>query len=90
MVPSDPFVRTVHPEKLLPCTHANITHLNLSAWKEPDTGRKNKTACALRFTIPDIQSYTHTVTVYFVYFIDHNTNFVFNELSVFHWPSLSL
>ncbi|KAM9495180.1 eosinophil peroxidase [Clarias gariepinus] len=37
MVPSDPFVRTVHPEKLLPCTHANITHLNLSAWKEPDT-----------------------------------------------------
>ncbi|TSK13447.1 Eosinophil peroxidase [Bagarius yarrelli] len=37
LVPSDPFTRTLHPDKLLPCTHMNITHLNLSAWKEPDT-----------------------------------------------------
>ncbi|XP_053496888.1 eosinophil peroxidase [Ictalurus furcatus] len=42
LVPSDPFVRTLRPDKLLPCTHTNITHLNLSAWKEPDTGRRNR------------------------------------------------
>ncbi|KAK1789702.1 hypothetical protein P4O66_015601, partial [Electrophorus voltai] len=37
LVPLDAFIRTLHPEQLLPCTHPNITHLNLSAWKEPDT-----------------------------------------------------
>ncbi|KAG9280811.1 eosinophil peroxidase-like [Astyanax mexicanus] len=37
LVPSDPFSRTLHPDQLLPCTHTNITHFNLSAWKEPDT-----------------------------------------------------
>ncbi|XP_076847006.1 eosinophil peroxidase [Brachyhypopomus gauderio] len=37
LVPLDAFARTLHPEQLLPCTHPNITHLNLSAWKEPDT-----------------------------------------------------
>ncbi|XP_062859634.1 eosinophil peroxidase [Trichomycterus rosablanca] len=36
LVPSDPFVRTSYPDQLLPCTHTNITHLNPSAWKEPD------------------------------------------------------
>ncbi|XP_060770521.1 thyroid peroxidase isoform X6 [Neoarius graeffei] len=42
LVPSDPFVRTDHPDQLLPCAHTNITHFNLSAWKEPDTGRRKK------------------------------------------------
>lgn len=42
LVPSDPFVRTLRPDKLLPCTHTNITHLNLSAWKEPDSGRRKR------------------------------------------------
>ncbi|KAL7857629.1 hypothetical protein AOLI_G00177300 [Acnodon oligacanthus] len=37
LVPSDAFTRTLHPGQLLPCTDANITHFNLSAWKEPDT-----------------------------------------------------
>uniref|UniRef100_A0A4W4GN55 Eosinophil peroxidase n=1 Tax=Electrophorus electricus TaxID=8005 RepID=A0A4W4GN55_ELEEL len=38
LVPLDAFIRTLHAEQLLPCTHPNVTHLNLSAWKEPDTG----------------------------------------------------
>ncbi|KAI4874327.1 hypothetical protein NFI96_013955, partial [Prochilodus magdalenae] len=37
LVPLDAFTHTVHPDQLLPCTHTSITHLNLSAWKEPDT-----------------------------------------------------
>uniref|UniRef100_A0A673ZTY0 Eosinophil peroxidase-like n=1 Tax=Salmo trutta TaxID=8032 RepID=A0A673ZTY0_SALTR len=37
-VPSDPFSRTVSPEDMLACSHPLIPHLNLSAWKEPDTG----------------------------------------------------
>ncbi|XP_055777937.1 eosinophil peroxidase [Salvelinus fontinalis] len=36
-VPSDPFSRTVSPEDMLACSHPLIPHLNLSAWKEPDT-----------------------------------------------------
>uniref|UniRef100_A0A4W5KEF9 Uncharacterized protein n=1 Tax=Hucho hucho TaxID=62062 RepID=A0A4W5KEF9_9TELE len=37
-VPSDPFSLTVSPEDMLACSHPLIPHLNLSAWKEPDTG----------------------------------------------------
>lgn len=51
LVPSDPFVRTLHPDMLLPCTHTNITQLNLSAWKEPDTGRKMDSAYFLLLCI---------------------------------------
>uniref|UniRef100_A0A673MS14 Eosinophil peroxidase n=1 Tax=Sinocyclocheilus rhinocerous TaxID=307959 RepID=A0A673MS14_9TELE len=43
LVPFDPFAHTLHPDDLLPC--ARIGHMNLSAWREPDTGisdRKNK------------------------------------------------
>uniref|UniRef100_A0A671NQ80 Eosinophil peroxidase n=1 Tax=Sinocyclocheilus anshuiensis TaxID=1608454 RepID=A0A671NQ80_9TELE len=36
LVPFDPFARTLHPDDLLPCTR--IGHMNLSAWREPDTG----------------------------------------------------
>lgn len=36
LVPFDPFAHTLHPDDLLPCAH--IGHMNLSAWREPDTG----------------------------------------------------
>uniref|UniRef100_A0A671K5M5 Eosinophil peroxidase-like n=1 Tax=Sinocyclocheilus anshuiensis TaxID=1608454 RepID=A0A671K5M5_9TELE len=43
LVPFDPFAHTLHPDDLLPC--ARIGHMNLSAWREPDTAgisdRKN-------------------------------------------------
>uniref|UniRef100_A0AAY5KIH3 Eosinophil peroxidase n=1 Tax=Esox lucius TaxID=8010 RepID=A0AAY5KIH3_ESOLU len=39
-VPSDPFRHTVSPDDMLACNHALIPHLNLSAWKEPDTDPK--------------------------------------------------
>ncbi|XP_026057745.1 eosinophil peroxidase [Carassius auratus] len=35
LVPFDPFAHTLHPDELLPCAH--IGHMNLSAWREPDT-----------------------------------------------------
>ncbi|KTF91452.1 hypothetical protein cypCar_00027161, partial [Cyprinus carpio] len=35
LVPFDPFAHTLHPDDLLPCAH--IGHMNLSAWREPDT-----------------------------------------------------
>uniref|UniRef100_A0A3P8VGQ2 Eosinophil peroxidase n=1 Tax=Cynoglossus semilaevis TaxID=244447 RepID=A0A3P8VGQ2_CYNSE len=37
-VPADPFMRTEKPEDMLPCSHSLIPHLDLSPWKEPDTG----------------------------------------------------
>ncbi|XP_037624116.1 thyroid peroxidase [Sebastes umbrosus] len=36
-VPSDPFSRTERPDDMLACSHPLISHLDLSAWKEPDT-----------------------------------------------------
>ncbi|XP_063053961.1 thyroid peroxidase [Engraulis encrasicolus] len=38
LVPPDPFVRTRRTEDLLPCSHPHIPSLNLTAWREPDTG----------------------------------------------------
>lgn len=43
LVPPDPFTRTRHTEDLLPCAHPLIPPLNLSAWREPDTGRPRAT-----------------------------------------------
>lgn len=37
-VPADPFSRTESPEDMLPCSHPLIPHLDLSPWREPDTG----------------------------------------------------
>uniref|UniRef100_A0A672KIU0 Eosinophil peroxidase-like n=1 Tax=Sinocyclocheilus grahami TaxID=75366 RepID=A0A672KIU0_SINGR len=39
LVPFDPFAHTLHPDDLLPCTR--IGHMNLSAWRETDTGQIN-------------------------------------------------
>uniref|UniRef100_A0A673JIP2 Eosinophil peroxidase n=1 Tax=Sinocyclocheilus rhinocerous TaxID=307959 RepID=A0A673JIP2_9TELE len=36
LVPFDPFAHTLHPDDLLPCTR--IGYMNLSAWRETDTG----------------------------------------------------
>lgn len=38
LVPADPFSLTQSPEDMLPCSHSLIPHLDLSPWKEPDTG----------------------------------------------------
>uniref|UniRef100_A0A3Q3IQR1 Uncharacterized protein n=1 Tax=Monopterus albus TaxID=43700 RepID=A0A3Q3IQR1_MONAL len=38
LVPADPFSRTERPEDMLACSHPLIPHLDLSPWKEPDTG----------------------------------------------------
>lgn len=43
LVPPDPFTRTLHTEDLLPCAHPLIPQLNLSAWREPDTGHLSLT-----------------------------------------------
>lgn len=37
-VPTDPFSRTERPDDMLACSHPLISHLDLSVWKEPDTG----------------------------------------------------
>uniref|UniRef100_A0A3B3Z7T5 Uncharacterized protein n=1 Tax=Periophthalmus magnuspinnatus TaxID=409849 RepID=A0A3B3Z7T5_9GOBI len=37
-VPIDPFTRTESPEDLLSCSHPLIPHLDLSPWKEPESG----------------------------------------------------
>lgn len=42
-VPADPFSRTERAEDMLPCSHPLISHLDLSPWKESDTGEE-KTA----------------------------------------------
>ena len=39
-VPADPFSLTVRPEDMLACSHPLIPQLDLSAWKEPDSGRE--------------------------------------------------
>lgn len=39
-VPVDPFSRTERPEDMLACSHPLIPHLDLSPWKEPDTGEE--------------------------------------------------
>uniref|UniRef100_A0A672KIW3 Eosinophil peroxidase-like n=1 Tax=Sinocyclocheilus grahami TaxID=75366 RepID=A0A672KIW3_SINGR len=41
LVPFDPFAHTLHPDDLLPCTR--IGHMNLSAWRETDTGISDRT-----------------------------------------------
>ena len=43
-VPVNPFSRTESLEDMLACSHPLIPHLDLSPWKEPDTGevKKNK------------------------------------------------
>ncbi|XP_062402501.1 eosinophil peroxidase [Sardina pilchardus] len=41
LVPPDPFTRTLRTEDLLPCAHPLIPPLNLSAWREPDSGRSH-------------------------------------------------
>ena len=41
-VPANPFSRTERPEDMLACSHPLIPHLDLSPWKEPDTGKKVK------------------------------------------------
>lgn len=37
-VPADPFSRIERPEDMLVCSHPLISHLDLTPWKEPDTG----------------------------------------------------
>lgn len=41
-VPVDPFSRTESPEAMLACSHPLIPHLDLSPFKEPDTGEELK------------------------------------------------
>uniref|UniRef100_A0A3Q3IQU6 Eosinophil peroxidase n=1 Tax=Monopterus albus TaxID=43700 RepID=A0A3Q3IQU6_MONAL len=43
LVPADPFSRTERPEDMLACSHPLIPHLDLSPWKEPDTGEEVRT-----------------------------------------------
>uniref|UniRef100_A0A3Q1JML7 Uncharacterized protein n=1 Tax=Anabas testudineus TaxID=64144 RepID=A0A3Q1JML7_ANATE len=42
LVPADAFSRTESPEDMLPCSHPLIPHLDLSPWKEPDTGEDRR------------------------------------------------
>jgi len=46
-VPADPFSRTESPEDMLACSHPLVPHLDLSPWKEADTGEEveKKTMC---------------------------------------------
>uniref|UniRef100_A0A3Q3LBT3 Eosinophil peroxidase n=1 Tax=Mastacembelus armatus TaxID=205130 RepID=A0A3Q3LBT3_9TELE len=43
IVPANPFSRTERPEDMLACSHPLIPHLDLSPWKEPDTGEEVRT-----------------------------------------------
>ncbi|XP_053175818.1 eosinophil peroxidase [Scomber japonicus] len=41
-VPADAFSRTESPDAMLACSHPLIPHLDLSSWKEPDSGEDLK------------------------------------------------
>ena len=41
-VPAGPFSRTERVEDMLPCSHPLISHLDLRAWREPDSGERQR------------------------------------------------
>uniref|UniRef100_A0A8C2KLX5 Eosinophil peroxidase n=1 Tax=Cyprinus carpio TaxID=7962 RepID=A0A8C2KLX5_CYPCA len=63
LVPFDPFAHTLHPDDLLPCAH--IGHMNLSAWREPDTGISDRKSEHNQMILLFDNTYTHLI--YYIY-----------------------